>query len=170
MFFCFCFSFSFWLCMIPFIFKFLNFVWRFFFSPSCGVLECSIEHRGACPFFFEHETLCICAYSHSAPREKKVTYIVLVLWRLMLFTYFTSFGVHNALRNAMVSFYLCIFVFRFPFICVWFFSFVIFLLFLEVLFFPILWGFGMFNWAQRCVSIFFRARNFVYLFLLSFCS
>ena len=47
----FCFSFSFCLCMMLFIF-FLFFFGGYFFFPSCGVLECSIVHRGVLRLFW----------------------------------------------------------------------------------------------------------------------
>ena len=61
MFFCFCFciTFPFSLCMMPFIISDFYCFWGLVYFPSCGVLECSIVHRGVLRFLWSMK-LCVC--------------------------------------------------------------------------------------------------------------
>ena len=105
--------------MMPFIIS--DFYFFRFFSPlilwGFGMFNCA---QRCVSIFLEHETLCMCSNSNCPPTKKMFGWFGLVLWRLLLFTYFTCFGVCNALRTAMVSFHLFFFyfVFLFPLLCV----------------------------------------------------
>jgi hypothetical protein len=98
---------------------FFNF-FRFFFPLILWGFGMFNSAQRCVTIFLDHETLLMCSNSICPPRKKMFGWFGLVLWRLLLFTYFTCFGVRSALRPAMVSFHLCfsLLVFRFPFLCV----------------------------------------------------